>query len=192
MILILSSIDRTFNLSRLSASFDEASNRFSAFANDILEEMAKPSRDRRNGTNFLHDMSTEKRRIDEQVQPVPWFIEKLFIMSKRRRNPVAQTITQQQNKGDEIRHAAARTIQRAWFKHLVEIPNPSTVARKIIKTRKLLTLPEAVIKSECAITIPTSPSLVHKKSLLKYQQQRFENAVSNDQILHCLTKKENV
>jgi hypothetical protein len=161
LILILSTIDRTFNLSKLSASFDEASNRFSAFANDILEEMAKPSRDRRNGTNFLHDMSTEKRRIEEQVHPVPWIIEKIYDrhMARKRSlkknnassqpqhstsNNISIDIPDTPRSYGDVEHAAARVIQRAWFSHILTIKNPSTSIQRIIQRRKLHTFENVV------------------------------------------------
>jgi hypothetical protein len=153
MVLILATFERTFNFAKSSAVYESAAGRYSAFVYDILAEMAKPSRERRDGTTFLKDVNLDRRRIEEQVPSIPWIVNKLY-QRKYEKNEDATPSPQPEGNGGATfifsndiprppgietveRITAARVIQKAWFRHICSKDKPTPVEERCIQKRKL-------------------------------------------------------
>lgn len=187
-LLILSAFDRTFNFSSKSVEYSSIATKYETFKNNILEEMAKPARDRRNGTIFLHDTNTEKRRIDEQSLDVPWIIERWFLKKgaysggSGGATSASTTSSGGTQKSLEVsKDTAARILQYAYIKHLYTLPTRTGIQEKMVeKYRPRFGLPPL------SQNIRTQPSLQRK-----YEYMRFNsnfNKVQECDILQRFAK----
>jgi hypothetical protein len=202
-ILVFQAFDRLFNFSKLSSTFEEAQNRYTSLANDILAEIAKPPRERRDGTNFLHDIIVEKRRIDEKFSHVPLFIERLYNRSRTKNTSERDHVQKKESDHSlELKHAAAKVIQRAWFRYLLRKTNSkrSQAATKIISSHRIkdfenvVDIVDATQLESIVIETPNPPPLVETNKNFKYQRDRFRKNIAHaddglatdDQILTTL------
>lgn len=93
----LDTFDKAFNFGKVAGDFGQYSNMYQAFSDEIVEELAKPDNQKRNGTQFFHDMNIKKQRLSDKTDPVPWVIEKLWNYHKKPKNNLKEVVVISQN-----------------------------------------------------------------------------------------------
>jgi hypothetical protein len=74
----ISTFDKAFNFGKIAGDFGQYSGMYQGFSDKILEELVKPDGQKRNGSQFFHDMNIEKQRLGDKTAPVPWVVDKLY------------------------------------------------------------------------------------------------------------------
>lgn len=131
ILLILSTIDRTFNLASKSEQHASMAGRYAAFADDIMEELAKRPSDRINGTIFVHDRNVEKRRIDEQSLEIPWIVEKFM---KTNNDAVYKEPPELKDEWTSTRSPVEELQHHVFFKNIPSPPDSSSESQQQMKT----------------------------------------------------------
>lgn len=157
----LNTFDKYFNFGKKAADFEQYSNMYQSFSDEITEEIVKPDSQKRNGTQFYHDMNIKKQRLNDQTESIPWLIEQLYSY-KKNKNEKLESDKQTSTKHDSCIIKTPNDTMENTIPRLVENPIASNSYDLLIKEKAAITIQKYWFK----YCIRKNKS---KKSLAKYK-----------------------